>query len=113
MLKEKRKFVIKNGILGWGVPFWLIMTLWRSFQKPGSGVFEFGSFDLKKFLLESLVYFPIALIMGYFYGLSMYRFWEERKKDRLSKKEFNCFKCGSTISPNETKCPNCGWSWNK
>ena len=80
MLREKRGFIIKNGILGWGVPLWLTMSLWNGFQKLGGGIFEFSSFNLKRFLLNLLIGFPVSLVGGYCYGLWMYGFWEKYKK---------------------------------
>jgi hypothetical protein len=80
MEKEKKDFVIKRGVLGWGIPFWLIVSFLQGFQKPDAGIFDFGSFNFKVFFSYSLICLPVSLIAGFFWGLWMWGLLKKQKK---------------------------------
>jgi hypothetical protein len=73
MNKEKKDFIIKRGILGTGLPVALLMSLTAGFQVPGS-LFKLQSFNWGTFLTSLLVFTPIFLITGFFWGTIVYRY---------------------------------------
>lgn len=64
--KGKLNYVIKYGVLVWGIPVGLIVNIWRYIdEKP---------LDFTQFIFESLptlIVFPIA---GIFFGLFMFNY---------------------------------------
>lgn len=69
MEKERKDFIFRRGVLGWGIPFWLTMSLWYAFKKPDGGIFDFGSFNLQVFYAYALISLPLSLVGGFFWGL--------------------------------------------
>lgn len=58
-------YVVKHGILGWGVPVGLIITIWDYIdEKPQ---------NLSNFIIESLPNLIIYPIAGIFFGLFMFK----------------------------------------
>ncbi len=37
----------------------------------------------------------------------------QKKKSELKDGEFYCAECMKVIKSDESKCPHCGWTWNK
>ncbi len=62
--KGKKNYIVKYGIIGWGVPTGLLVTIWNYIEeKP---------VDLLNFIVESsfiLLTFPL---MGIFFGMFMF-----------------------------------------
>jgi hypothetical protein len=71
-------FIVKYGIIGWGVTFWLLMSLWESFSNPNGGIFAFGPFNASVFYHYTLIGLPISVICGFSWGLCMWN-WAENK----------------------------------
>ena len=73
MDKDKKDFIIRRGVLGTGLPVGMLMSITVGFQVPGY-LFKIQSFDFKLFLLSSLVFIPVFLVAGYFWGALVYRY---------------------------------------
>lgn len=73
MEKEKKDFVIKRGVLGMGLPVSLLMAITTGFQVPGY-LFRFQGFNTKNFLLALVLFTPVFLVAGYFWGILVYKF---------------------------------------
>ncbi len=77
MDKEKKDFIWKKGVLGVGLPVALLMSMTAGFQVPGY-LFKLQSFNVKTFLMALLLFIPVFMIVGYFWGILVYKF--TRKK---------------------------------
>ena len=66
MEKEKKDFIIKRGVLGWGITTAILFSLLMSFVKQDATFL--GT------LATAIILFPIG---GYFWGLWM---WHMKKK---------------------------------
>lgn len=71
MRSEKSKFAIEKGVLSVGLPIGLFMALTVGFQVPGY-LMKFQSFQPKTFLIGLMIYIPVFLIAGYFWGIIVY-----------------------------------------
>src|SRR5437016_3459445 len=75
----KQSFIWKRGVLGWGLPVFLIITV----SKYYGPLRTFDRFHADRgFLVYLLVVLPIWLLAGYLFGLSMwqrYNKWLERQ----------------------------------
>ncbi|QEN04751.1 hypothetical protein EW093_08540 [Thiospirochaeta perfilievii] len=61
----KLSYVVKHGILGWGVPVGIIITIWNYIdEKPQ---------DFTNFIIESLPNLIVYPITGIFFGLIMFK----------------------------------------
>lgn len=76
MDKEKRDFVFGRGVLGVGLPVAILMSVTTGFQVPGYR-FKMQAFDPKTFAISLVLFLPIFMIAGYFWGILVYKF---RKK---------------------------------
>jgi uncharacterized OB-fold protein len=56
-------------------------------------------------------------IKGYFWGASSVKSdkqLSEKREEMYGKiNELKCYKCFHVINPEENKCPNCGWTWER
>ena len=77
MDKAKKDFIWKKGVLGVGLPVALLMSMTAGFQVPGY-LFKLQSFNVKTFLMALLLFIPVFMIVGYFWGILVYKF--TRKK---------------------------------
>lgn len=75
--KEKNNFIWNKGILGVGLPVGLLMAVIAGYQVPGY-TFKVQNFNLNNFLSGVLLFVPVFLIAGYFWGIIIYRL--KRKK---------------------------------
>jgi hypothetical protein len=78
MDKAKRDFIIKRGVLGTGLPVGILMSITVGFQVPGY-LFKMQGFDFKAFLLSLLIFVPVFLIAGYFWGILVYKYSRKNK----------------------------------
>jgi len=79
MDKEKRDFIIKRGILGIGLPVAILMSITVGFQVPGY-LFKLQSFNFKTFLISLLIFIPVFLAAGYFWGIFVYKYMRRNIK---------------------------------
>lgn len=102
MSKERLKFSLLNAFY---------ITIFFLFGFP---LFEY-SLDKKTIMFDDLIAkFVFFFIFNFIWQYFVYKQYSklQKQKDELSKpKQFNCFKCGHVVQPNERKCPNCGWTW--
>ena len=73
MKKNKRDFVFKRGVLGVGLSVAVLMAVTVGFQVPGA-LFKLQSFNFKTFAVAFVLFTPIFLLAGYFWGIFVYRF---------------------------------------
>ena len=78
MDKEKRDFVLRRGVFGMGLPVAFLMSVTMAFQVPGS-LFKFQAFQMQTFLVSFILFAPIFLVAGFFWGLFVYKFASRRK----------------------------------
>jgi len=76
---NKKDFVLKKGVLGVGLPVAVLMSVTTAFQVPGY-IFRLQSFNLKTFLISLVIFTPIFLVAGYFWGILVYRFKRNKNK---------------------------------
>lgn len=63
--KGKLNYVVKHGMLGWGLPVALLVTIWNFIdERP---------VEWSSFIIQSLPNFIIYPIGGIFFGLIMFR----------------------------------------
>ncbi len=79
MDREKKDFIFKKGVLSVGLPVAILMSITTAFQVPGY-IFRLQSFNLKTFLISLVVFTPIFLVAGYFWGILVYRFKRNKNK---------------------------------
>ena len=78
MDKDKKEFVFKKGMLGVGLPVGLLMAVTAGFQVPGY-LFKLQSFNFKTFSVALVIFTPVFLLAGYFWGIVVYQFSRNRK----------------------------------
>ena len=71
MDQERRKFAVRRGMFGTGLPVAVLMSIFFAFQRPGH-VLQFQNFRPNTFLLGMLLFTPIFLVAGYFWGVWVY-----------------------------------------
>ncbi len=79
MDEERKRFILRKGVLGVGLPVAVLMSLTVAFQKPGF-VFQFQGFSLKTFLLGLVFFVPVFSVAGYFWGMWFYQLMRKRGK---------------------------------
>ena len=79
MEKEKRDFVIKRGVFGIGLSVAILMAVTIGFQVPGY-LFKLQSFNFKTFLVSLVIFTPIFLIAGYFWGILVYKYSSKNRE---------------------------------
>lgn len=58
------------------------------------------------------IWFIVSMIAGPWYlRLLRIRSERERTEQQLVERPFRCFRCEAPITPDEERCPNCGWTW--
>lgn len=77
----KKKFIIKSGVLGWGLPFVIGWPIIMFFITSG----ERTLFKLISLFFTALIVFPIG---GYFSGLTMWNL-SEKKYQKYIKNQKN------------------------
>lgn len=113
-MDESNKEILKNRIH---------YALWQSLI----GCIAVGSFYVIEYLgrsdlisfTEVLFYLIIIsfelFVFAFFYYPRYFRKQEEYRKKMAAfhvVEEFKCLKCGASIKPEESKCKECGWTWN-
>ena len=71
MEKEKKEFIWKKGILGFGIPIAATMSVIVGYQVPGSPM-KLHSFDVKNCFFAALILVPLFSIAGFFWGFFVY-----------------------------------------
>lgn len=82
MKNEKYKFIIRYGVLRFGLPSGLTMCLLYELLNLN---FELKKFDINKiFSVYSLIFVILFLLGGYLWGYVMWRLFQKRKPKELS-----------------------------
>lgn len=77
MNKEEKDFIVKRGILGVGLPVAILMSVTTGFQVPGY-FFRLQGFNLRTCLSSLIIFVPIFLVAGYFWGKIVYKFMRKK-----------------------------------
>ena len=72
MDKDKKEFIWNKGILGVGLPVGLLMSVISGYQVPGS-IFKIQNFSIGNFFSSLILFIPIFLVAGFFWGILVYR----------------------------------------